>query len=120
MTIRTFRDLVAWQRAMELCRRVYAETRRMPAEERFGLTNQMRRCAVSVPSNIAEGYGRSGRADYVRFLSISRGSLCELMTQYELATTMGLIESCGPTLELMSETERVLQGLITSLTRKKS
>lgn len=66
--VRTFRDFVAWQRATELSVAVYDATREMPANERFGLTNQMRRAAVSVPSNIAEGHARQSRAEYLRFL----------------------------------------------------
>jgi four helix bundle protein len=90
----------------------------MPSEERFGLMNQMRRAAVSVPSNIAEGYCRQGRMDYVRFLKTARGSLAELCTQYELATSMGMITAQSSVTNLLDETERVLQSLITSLERK--
>lgn len=71
--IRSFRDLVAWQRAMELCERVYTLSSKFPSDERFGLTAQFRRAAVSVPSNIAEGYGRRRRQEYLRFLGIALG-----------------------------------------------
>ncbi len=87
----------------------------MPADERFGLTNQMRRAAVSVPSNIAEGYARQSRNDYVRFLRVARGSLAELMTQYELATTMDMINPSDALRDLLAEVDRVLQGLIRSV-----
>ena len=113
--IKTFRDLVAWQKAMAVCRDIYRETAAMPEAERFGLTNQMRRAAVSIPSNIAEGYGRQSRADYVKFLRISRGSLMELQTQYELAWSMHLIRQDGGLTDLLQEADRVLQGLIRSL-----
>jgi four helix bundle protein len=116
--IRTFRDLIAWQKAMELTRNIYRATAAMPESERFGLTNQMRRAAVSVPSNIAEGYGRQSTADYIRFLRNARGSLAELSTQYELATSMEMISANQPLLELEAETDRVLQGLIRSLEEK--
>jgi four helix bundle protein len=76
----TFKDLVAWQKGVQLAKAVYAATRLFPADERFGLVSQMRRAAVSVPSNIAEGYSRTGRADYVRFVEIARGSVNELET----------------------------------------
>ena len=83
--IKTYRDLIAWQRAMELVRLLYQVTARMPESERFGLTNQMRRAAVSIPSNIAEGYARQTTLDYIKFLRTARGSLAELATQVEIA-----------------------------------
>jgi four helix bundle protein len=115
--IRTFRDLVAWQKAMELAKAIYLATQSMSTAERFGLIDQMRRAAISVPSNIAEGYGRQGRTDYLRFLKLARGSLAELITQYELATSLGLLTPATATGQLLEETERVLQSLITSLHR---
>ncbi|MGF1632607.1 MAG: four helix bundle protein [Phycisphaerae bacterium] len=115
--IKTFRDLVAWQKGMELARRIYQETQAMPAGERFGLTNQMRRAAVSVPSNIAEGYGRQSRLDYVKFLRTARGSLMELMTQYQLAIELNMLKPNPPTYNLLEEIDRVLQGLIRSLNK---
>jgi four helix bundle protein len=116
--IKTFRDLIAWQKAMHLARSVYRATARMPESERFGLTAQLRRAAVSVPSNIAEGYGRATTADYIKFLRVSRGSLCEVLTQYELATSMELIQRDEALENLAAETDRVLQGLIRSLEAK--
>ena len=116
--VKSFRDLIAWQKGMALCRALYPQLRRLPAEERFALGDQMRRSAVSVPSNIAEGFGRESRRDLLKFLRISRGSLNELMTQYELATTLGLIPSDRNTIDLLAETDRVLQGLICSLERR--
>jgi four helix bundle protein len=113
--IKTFRDLVAWQRAMELAREIYVTTSKMPEQERFGLTNQMRRSAVSIPSNIAEGYARQSTGDYIKFLRISRGSLAELSTQYELAMSLGMIASDPQLGDLLRENDRVLQGLIRSL-----
>jgi len=113
--IKTFRDLIAWQKAMAMAREVYRLTRPMPAEERFGLTSQMRRAAVSVPSNIAEGYGRQSTDDYLRFLRMARGSLAELDTQIELALGLDMIQGPEPTIEILRETDRVLQGLIRSL-----
>jgi four helix bundle protein len=118
MAIRTFRDLVAWQKAMELARMVYRVTQAMPSSEQFGLTNQMRRAAYSIPSNIAEGYARQSRPDYLKFLRISRGSLAELSTQMELATTLGMIPPNRPVQLLLEEADRVVQFLIMSLERK--
>lgn len=119
ISIRTYRDLIVWQRAMELARIMYRETGQMPAEERLGLVQQMRRAAVSVASNIAEGYARQGRADYIRFLKTARGSLAEVSTQYELAQSLGLLSSSQEVQRLLEETERVLQGLLTSLNKPK-
>ena len=81
----TYRELIAWQKAMSLAERVYRVTSGFPADERFGLISQMRRAAVSVASNIAEGHGRRSRAEFDRFLRISLGSVRELETQIILA-----------------------------------
>lgn len=116
--IKTFRDLIAWQKGMDLARTIYHETEHMPRTEMFGLTSQMRRAATSVPMNIAEGFGRYTRPELVRGLRIAAGSLMELMTAYELATTMGLIRERAETLDLLAETDRVLSALIRSLVNK--
>lgn len=113
--IRTFRDLVAWQRAMSLAELTYQNILRLPNEERFELTKQLRRCAISIPSNIAEGFGRQSHADFLKFLRIARGSLNELSTQYELAVRLQLLESNPEMLEMIEEVDRVLQGLINSV-----
>src|SRR5687768_13406522 len=89
--IRTHRDLIAWQKVMALSKVVYVTTRRMPQEERFGLTSQMRRATESVPSNIAEGYALESRRAYLKHLRIARGSLAELSTQWELAIDLELL-----------------------------
>ena len=116
--LRTFRDLVAWQRGMALAKLMYRETQGMPSEERFELTRQIRRAAVSIPSNIAEGYGRESKADYIRFLKPARGSLYELSTQVELATSLEMFSPSTQLIQLIEETDRVLQGLIRSLQRQ--
>ncbi len=90
----------------------------MPEAERFGLMSQMRRAAISIPSNIAEGHGRQSRSDYLRHLRIARGSLAELDTQVELATSMEMIRSDRMLTELLRECDRILQALIRSLERK--
>ena len=113
--IRSYRDLIAWQKAMQLARHVYRETTGMPDSERFGLTIQMRRAAVSIPSNIAEGHGRESRTDYIRFLKMARGSLMELQTQLILAEQLRFIRLSTTLQELEAETDRVLQALIRSL-----
>ena len=112
--IRSFRDLIAWQKAMELCQHVYAISKDHPPDERFGLTAQLRRAAVSIPSNIAEGYGRQRKRDYLRFLNIALGSLCELETQMILSIRLGFTDAdkLGPAMDLLREVDRILCGLI--------
>ncbi len=119
-TIRGFRDLVAWQRGHELAVRVIRETREFPSVERFGLGLQMRRAAVSVPSNIAEGFGRGSREDYTRFLYIARGSLYELTTQVSIAAEVGYLASDAHAdlTATCDECERILWGLIRALERR--
>lgn len=85
----SFKDLVVWQRAIELCRETYRLTATFPSAEQFGLSNQLRRASVSVASNIAEGWGRSTRGEYLQFLGNARGSLCELQTQLVIAKALG-------------------------------
>ena len=119
MSIRTFRDLVAWQHAMRAGLTVYEATSVFPESERFGLISQMRRGAVSVPSNIAEGYGRGSRAEYIRFLKIARGSLYELETQAELARRLGYLEAAADELlcDALQRSGRTLGALIRSVER---
>ena len=91
--IRSYRDLAAWQRAYELGLSIYRLTLAFPADERFGLTSQLRRGGVSVASNIAEGYGRGRTADYARFLRMARGALFEIETQIQFAEDLGYMTS---------------------------
>lgn len=88
--VTSYRDLLIWQQSMELVTETYDLTRSWPKEELFGLTSQVRRAAVSVPANIAEGYGRESRASYLNFLRIAQGSLKELETLFEVAVRVGL------------------------------
>ena len=117
--IKTFKDLIAWQKGKALAVLTYRETRAMPASEQFGLTMQMRRTAISVPSNIAEGFGRQSRADLLKFLRVARGSLNELETQHEVAVELEMLSSQTTMIDLIHETDRVLQGLIRSLMNKR-
>jgi len=112
--IRSFRDLVVWQKAMDLCRAVYALSSGFPTDERFGLTAQVRRAAVSVPSNIAEGYGRQRTNDYLRFLGMALGSLCEVETQVVLAVPLGFVpaDNVGPCVESIRNVDRLLCALM--------
>ncbi|MBX3377564.1 MAG: four helix bundle protein [Phycisphaeraceae bacterium] len=105
---------------MELAAEIYRETSSMPGSERFGLTNQMRRAAVSVPSNIAEGFGRASRPEFLRFLRMARGSLFELQSHLHIATSLRMIDPHISVNELVAETDRVLQGLIRSIEERES
>ncbi len=107
----------AWQRARTLVRVIYEATKGFPKEELYGLTNQIRRAAVSVPSNIAEGYGRGSLQDYIRFLQTARSSLYEVQTQLLLAGDLGYLpgESVSALLSCVADCYRPLQALITSL-----
>jgi four helix bundle protein len=87
-----FKDLKVWKMSMELTTQVYDVTKTFPKSEQFGLTNQIRRSAVSIPSNIAEGAGRNSPKDFVNFLSIANGSCCELETQLTIATHLDYLE----------------------------
>ena len=115
--VRSYEDLVAWQKARELGLAIYRATSAFPDHERFGLTAQLRRAGVSVASNIAEGYGRGTRADYLRFLRIARGSVCEIETQLLFALDLGYLESapCEGIRAIADECGRVLGGLIRSI-----
>jgi four helix bundle protein len=115
--LRSFKDLQVWQKGYRLGLRVYQLTKSFPDQERFGITAQLRRCAVSVPSNIAEGYGRFATADYVRFLRIARGSLAELETQLMLSADLGYADraAVNGVIEAVAELERMLNALIRSL-----
>ncbi len=112
-----FRDLVVWQKAMELVTAVYGETRGWPREEQFGLTAQVRRAAVSVPSNIAEGHGRWGPKDFSHHLSVAFGSLCEVETQLMIAENLGYTspETGARLMDQIADVRRPLRGLLRSL-----
>jgi four helix bundle protein len=93
--VNSYKDLQIWQRSIELCKHTYELSSNFPKEEIYGITNQMRRCSVSVPSNIAEGFGRSNKS-YINFLHISRGSLYELDTQLTLVKNLNLTNNEEP------------------------
>jgi four helix bundle protein len=112
-----FEKLDVWQKALELSDRVYALTRSFPSDEKFGLTSQMRRSAVSVASNIAEGSGRGSNNDFARFIEISYGSLMELVTQCAIASRQGLLSvpNYKETYDRSEQIARMLSGLKSSL-----
>lgn len=113
----SFRNLRVWQQAIELVLAIYQETRGFPKDETYGLTAQMRRAAVSIPSNIAEGKGMHGDADFKRFPYHARGSLMELQTQVLIAPQLQYLsrEKAESLLERCTATGRSLAGLINSL-----
>jgi four helix bundle protein len=114
---RHFRDLIVWQKAMDLARQVYLQTEEFPKSETFGLRMQMRRSAVAVPSHIADGHGRLTDADLKRELGSARGALYEFETQNDLACSMGFLNADAnkQLLELASETAKLINGLLGAL-----
>ncbi len=116
--VKRYQDLIAWQKAYNLVLAVYACTKEFPSDERFGLTQQLRRAAVSVPSNIAEGWGRRSRTELIRFLEMARGSCYEVQTQTKLASDLGYVSHHHDVHSLIGDTERLITGLIESLKRK--
>ena len=117
MGLQNYRDLVVWQTAMELAFQTCHLVKDFPKFEMFGMTSQLRRAATSVPANIAEGYGRHHRGDYLRFLSIARGSLCETETFLILAGRLEYAkrESLQPLWALCQSTGKMLFQLVRSL-----
>ena len=115
--IQSYEDLRVWQKGVVLCELVYGITRSFPGTERFGLTSQLRRAAVSVPSTIVEGWGRGSKAEYARFLKIARGSLFELRPQLIIAERIGLCppETVATSLRTVDQIRRMLHGLVRSL-----
>ena len=113
--VRSVRQLVVWRHAMKLVRRVYRESSGLPPGERFGLQPQLRRCAVSIPSNVAEGWGRRSRRDYVRFLRVARGSTYELSTQLEICHDLGYPGDWRALAADCEEVARVLHSMIDRL-----
>ena len=120
--LKNYKELKVWQKSYELCLEIYRITAKFPKGEKYGLTSQIRRSVVSIPSNIAEGYGRKTTRDYVRMLYISYGSVCELETQVLLAGDLDLIEKgeWGTLIKDITEIERMLKALIKSLENKPS
>ena len=122
MASRNYKDLLAWQKAMDLVEMVYTLTKQFPSEERYGLTSQLRRAVVSIPSNIAEGQGRYSANEFNRFLSIAHGSLREVETQILIAVRLQYLEvtETQPAQQLCEETGRIINGLIKSLRKEDS
>ena len=113
--INDYRDLQVWQHAMTLCEKIYEHLRKFPVEERYGLCDQIRRAVVSIPSNIAEGNGRDSRSEYAHFLSIARGSTCEVQTQLELGERLGYAKVADNIKVLVDNLSRMLLVMIRKL-----
>ena len=118
--LKNYKELKVWQKSYQLCLEVYRITKGFPVEERYGLTSQIRRSVVSVPSNIAEGYGRKTTPDYIRSLYIAYASSCELETQVLLSGDLSYIRTIDlkKLVEEIAEIERMLKALIKSLEKK--
>lgn len=119
MVLRSYKELIVWQKAIELVEEIYALTRLLPRDELYGLISQMRRSAVSIPSNIAEGYKRRGLGEYIRFLCIADGSGAELETQLIIAQRQFPSVHCERSLTLLDEVQRMLTSMIQKLENKR-
>lgn len=120
--VKSFHDLVAWQKAMELVTEIYKVSQKFPKEEMFGLTSQIRRAGISIPSNIAEGRGKSSKGEFQQFLYHARGSLAELETQLLIAINLGYLEKeeVSHIIQLIARIGRLLHGLLSAIKKTKS
>ena len=116
--VKTYKDLLVWQKAIHFVTQVYKAVKGFPQEELYGLTSQIKRAAVSIPSNIAEGYGRKSTKDYLRFLQIAMGSIFEIQTQLEISKNLEFVSesSFGELYEYSREIERMLSSMINKVT----
>lgn len=119
-TIQSYRDLVVWQKSISLVTDIYKTVGGFPSDEKYALASQMKRSAVSIPSNIAEGYGRNSTKDYIRFLRIASGSLYELQTQIQIALNLNFVSqvSFDRHGHIIVEIERMLSSLINKLVKR--
>lgn len=120
VTVKCYQDLEAWKKSVGLVEAVYRITENFPGKEAFGLTNQVRRAVVSIPSNIAEGSGRDHSKEFLQFLAVSRGSLREVETQLIIAEKLGYLSKSDlrGLLDKTDEISRIISGLINSIRRK--
>ena len=112
MKTKSFKDLIVWQKSYQLVLQIYRITKRFPKSEIYGLSQQMRKASISIPSNIAEGYGRKHKAEYEQFLSIAYGSLLELETQFLLAKDLGYINKNQTIENLLKEVGSMLYRML--------
>ena len=118
--IKSYRELLIWQKSILVVTNIYKLTRDFPKEELFGITSQMRRCAISIPSNIAEGFGRNSQGDFKRFLNISLGSIYELQTQIEISQNLEYLntENYKYLMESCVELEKMMNSLVSKIKAK--
>lgn len=115
--IKTHKDLLVWKKSIDLVEQIYTFTKQFPKEELYGITNQMRRCAVSIPANIAEGSGRKNKAEFIQFLHIALGSASELETHLIISQRLGFLSSNSydEIMNALNEIIKMICGLINSL-----
>ena len=115
--VNTYKDLIVWQKAMEMTIALYQIVRKLPKEETYALGEQMRRAAVSVPSNIAEGFGRNSKKEYIQFLFIANGSVCELETQLILCVRLKYLteQEIQPIINLLDEIKKIIMTITKKL-----
>jgi len=114
--MKTYREMIVWQKSVDLVTLIYLKTKNFPNEELYGLTNQIRKAAISIPSNIAEGFGRNSKNDFKRFLRISISSTFELQTQIEIAKNLQFLSDDN--FKLIYEATREIEAMLSSLIRK--
>ena len=119
MELKDYKELVVWQKSIELVKEVYILTKLLPKEEMYGLTSQMRRASVSIPSNIAEGYKRQGLGEYIQFLKIAEGSAAELETQTIIAKSLYTMIDFSKTERLLLEVQKMLFAMTSKLNTKR-
>ncbi|MBT5212821.1 MAG: four helix bundle protein [Candidatus Marinimicrobia bacterium] len=116
--MKSHKDLTAWQKAMDFVELIYKITGEFPENEKFGLTSQLRRASISIPSNLAEGAGRKSTKEFIQFLYIALGSSSEIETQLEIAMRLGYMKNQANTFDLLTDIRKLIQGLIRSLKKK--
>ena len=116
----SLQNIVVWQKAMHLAKHTYQILKEFPIEEKYGLSDQIRRCAISVPSNIAEGYGRMSDNEFLRFLAIANGSLYELETQILLTSGIFpyLSDKCNSILQEITEEKKIIRSFIATIKKR--
>lgn len=117
MSIKDYRELIVWQKSMELVKQTYIITNKLPQDEKYSLVHQMRRSAISIPSNIAEGFDRNSNKEFIHFLSIANGSKSELLTQIEICKMLGYIEDTRYITDICAEIGKMLNSMIKKLSK---